>query len=276
MRVSSIVLLVVVLTLSIETSGWGYVRATVEGKPDVFLYWPSRNVPYLINHQGYSELPLDEVVGAMRRSFTAWSAPDCTDFSFTFGGLTDVNETNVTRTEREQPDYRNVVRWREDAWPPADATHAGIRADWLALTVLVYDTETGEIVDADMDLNGVNFRWTTTDARAERATDVQNVVTHEVGHVLGLGHTDVTEATMHARQPQGEISKRQLHGDDIEGLCSIYPFGRPTTLGATQPVPALQLVGRGGCELHGMGRASRWVVLALILLGLVALPRRWR
>lgn len=245
-----------------------YVRATVEGQPGIYLYWASRQVSYWINKLGYTRLALEEPVGAIRRSFSTWSGPACTDFSFVYMGLTDVDKTNVTRKPSERPDFRNIVRWREDAWPPEGATDSSITNDWLALTVLVYNVQTGEILDADMDLNGVNFEWTVADGPEQVITDVQNVVTHEVGHVLGLGHSDVFDATMQAEQPPGEISKRDLHEDDIAGLCAIYPFGRPTSLGTGQPLPPLELIGQSGCSSRSApargGAAGALVVLALL------------
>ena len=52
--------------------------------------------------------------------------------------------------------------------------------------------------------------------------DLQNTLTHELGHALGLDHSSIPQATMAASSTQGETSKRALHQDDKEGHSYIY------------------------------------------------------
>ncbi|HZZ86095.1 MAG TPA: matrixin family metalloprotease [Anaeromyxobacteraceae bacterium] len=81
--------------------------------------------------------------------------------------------------------------------------------------------------------------------------DVQNTVTHELGHVLGLAHPpDHPEDTMAATAAPGETSKRVLAADDVEGICSVYPAPKPS----------------GGCATAG-GQPA----LLALLLGALAL-----
>ncbi len=47
----------------------------------------------------------------------------------------------------------------------------------------------GMILDTDIMLNAVDHSFTTTDELGKH--DVQNIVTHEAGHFLGLGHDDI-------------------------------------------------------------------------------------
>ncbi|BDG07001.1 matrixin family metalloprotease [Anaeromyxobacter paludicola] len=53
--------------------------------------------------------------------------------------------------------------------------------------------------------------------------DVQNTVTHELGHVLGLDHPPLAGATMSATATPGETSKRVLAASDVAGICTAYP-----------------------------------------------------
>ncbi|KAK6148438.1 hypothetical protein DH2020_019350 [Rehmannia glutinosa] len=54
----------------------------------------------------------------------------------------------------------------------------------------------------------------------ENAFDIQTVGLHELGHVLGLGHSNVHQAVMYATIAFGE--RKKLHGDDIRGIKALY------------------------------------------------------
>ncbi|CAA3013017.1 metalloendo ase 2-MMP-like [Olea europaea subsp. europaea] len=50
--------------------------------------------------------------------------------------------------------------------------------------------------------------------------DLETVALHEIGHLLGLGHSSVEDAIMYARIRDGEI--KNLHADDIQGIRALY------------------------------------------------------
>lgn len=53
------------------------------------------------------------------------------------------------------------------------------------------------------------------------AVDLESVVTHEIGHILGLAHTSVKEAIMYpSLSPR--TKKVDLKMDDVEGIQSLY------------------------------------------------------
>lgn len=77
----------------------------------------------------------------------------------------------------------------------------------------------GEIVDSDMILNPAT-PFTTTNAPNQQ--DLQSVVTHEAGHLLGLSHTGVLDATMFfVIQPS--LDARSLTDDDRAAVAAAYP-----------------------------------------------------
>lgn len=63
--------------------------------------------------------------------------------------------------------------------------------------------------------------------------DFQSVLTHELGHVLGLWHTqdDATAAMVGRYLPDG--NQRHLAADDKFALCHLYPRDSPTTTECT-------------------------------------------
>ncbi|XP_057812408.1 metalloendoproteinase 3-MMP-like [Salvia miltiorrhiza] len=52
------------------------------------------------------------------------------------------------------------------------------------------------------------------------AFDLETVALHEIGHLLGLGHSSVEAAIMYSGIGAGEI--KNLHADDIQGIRALY------------------------------------------------------
>ncbi|CAI9763223.1 unnamed protein product [Fraxinus pennsylvanica] len=50
--------------------------------------------------------------------------------------------------------------------------------------------------------------------------DLETVALHEIGHLLGLGHSSVEDAIMYARISAGVT--KNLHADDIQGIKALY------------------------------------------------------
>ncbi|CAN0898738.1 Metalloendoproteinase 5-MMP [Linum grandiflorum] len=54
--------------------------------------------------------------------------------------------------------------------------------------------------------------------------DLESVAVHEIGHLLGLRHSNVQDAIMYPYTDYGKV-KRELQSDDIQGLKELYtPF----------------------------------------------------
>lgn len=66
-------------------------------------------------------------------------------------------------------------------------------ADVLAVTVFSYAERTKRIVHADVIFNKKNFNFTTSEIVPLNSVDLESVLTHELGHFLGLGHVCQTE-----------------------------------------------------------------------------------
>ena len=71
--------------------------------------------------------------------------------------------------------------------------------------------------------------------------DLQSIVTHEIGHMIGIGHSDIVEATMFARNERTSVEKRTLHPDDEDAICTIYPPGSLDQTCNAAPTGGLEL-----------------------------------
>src|SRR5690606_5143286 len=85
---------------------------------------------------------------------------------------------------------------------------------------------------ADIVLNGA-FTFTTDPGAHPTRFDVQSVVTHEAGHMLGFDHAGGPLATLYSAIPAGTVHTRALTRDEVAAASTVYPVG-PTTTGRIQ------------------------------------------
>ena len=78
------------------------------------------------------------------------------------------------------------------------------------LTLVWHDPQSGEILDADIQINLHRGLGTITACQeqcaGEHDVDLQNVLTHEAGHFLGLAHSQDHDATMYGQAAFGQTS----------------------------------------------------------------------
>jgi hypothetical protein len=79
------------------------------------------------------------------------------------------------------------------------------------------------IYDADI---YTNTRYNYTSSRETDGCsgeyDINGIMTHEVGHVIGLGHSSVSGATMYPSVSSCNYNNRTLEADDIAGKNDLY------------------------------------------------------
>ena len=136
----------------------------------------------------------------------------------------------------------DVIVFRDDTWPYHDPNST------LGLTTVTFDAVTGEIYDADMEINASGKNLTTSTFVPPNGFDLLSVVTHEAGHFLGLAHATDAKATMYASYRPGTSALRTLFADDAAGLCDIYPSAtaRNVAAGAVTPATACDPTPRHG------------------------------
>jgi len=175
-------------------------------------------VIYQINSTGTPDVPGTTEMDAVDASFRHWEGIPRSKAAFSRGADTTITVANN--------DNVNVIYWAEGTKTTVLGSKNYPVTGFVALTVVVNDTAgatTGLMRNADIVLNGNQFNWTTDPAADPNSFDVEEIVTHEVGHVVGLEHSGVVGSTMYARTSPGQVRQRSLEADDIAGASSIYP-----------------------------------------------------
>lgn len=123
-----------------------------------------------------------------------------------------------TTTDRQALDYQNIVAFGRTS------------GNALAVTYTRYYTATHEVADVDTIFNK-KFAWNWTDPASSTCSlylnsyDAQDILTHELGHWMGLKDHYTTEYennTMFGYGSKAEIKKDTLTTGDITGVNNIY------------------------------------------------------
>lgn len=183
--------------------------------------------PVSLELSGFSPPDLDHALVELeiQRAAETWAAPGCTGLSFVFAGASD--------QAAEPGDGRNTIQWVSD-WKSR-----GYPADSPGATDVQYAKDKAgrwTIAEADTYLN-LDFEWTTGVPTGD-GKSLQAVLTHELGHTLGLLHpcelngadgapkcsasADFASEEMY---PVYSPDQTVLSDDDIAGVCFLYPPG---------------------------------------------------
>jgi len=105
-----------------------------------------------------------------------------------------------------------------------------------------------QIFDADMVTN-TRYDWTSTSEPDGCSGEfyIEGVMVHEVGHLLGLGHSNVTGATMYPSVSSCNNGPASTESDDNAGIVALYGNSAPSCSGNPGGDPG------GGCDLGQPG-----------------------
>ncbi|MDD9968534.1 MAG: matrixin family metalloprotease [Myxococcales bacterium] len=204
--------------------------------------------------QGFLDmLSPGEAYSGLAMAFDAWR------------GYPGVPDLIINEGEPAEPGHHpnmgptNTIHLLKD-WPYED--------EKLAVTVITYELANGRLLDADILVNGQVDFGLLDEVHETGVTDrydLAAVLTHEAGHMLGLGESDADDAaTMWPYARPGDTHQRTLAADDEVGIMWAYS-GPP-------PAPA---TGCGKSTVAGR-RASSGAWLLLAGLPLIAVVRSHR
>jgi hypothetical protein len=236
----------------------------VQGTP---LFWPSNCLSFAVERHGSetSEIDYETADAIISAAFEKWATVDCGGGEPPTFRVSNKGPVDCRKTEYNQAaGNANAFMFRDSDWPYRNAI------DTLALTTVTYNVETAEIYDADVEVNTAQAHFTTTETPPPDGADLDAVITHEVGHFLGLAHSEVNAATMRSIGYQlGTTGLRTLADDDIAGICEIYPPGGRLGADCSPRHGFSRECGKpddGGCTLAGTSRGPSPEAAALAAL----------
>ena len=242
------------------------------------VYWAKSCVGYAVQQDASKQITADQAQQLMDTAFAKWHDASCGP-SISVEFLGDVACHSVEYNQAAG--NANVVMFDDASWPyPASAA-----ADTLALTHITYNIDTGELYDADLEVNTAQNQFSLDGTGT--GPDLRAVLTHEAGHFLGLAHSGDPTATMYAKYVGSSMAT--LATDDETGICTIYAHdGTRSTAdgglaaGACDPTPRHGFASNcqngqsSGCSCTSAPRRTDRSAVAWIALGLALAARRLR
>jgi hypothetical protein len=202
-----LVTLTVLALAAAPASALGWNSMSTGGNP---LAWNSGNPEttwHLSSNFGSSSLGQTTVVNVLEDAINEWGVPGCTNFNAAYGGTRSGNPTLGSQNE-------DLVGFLQTGWPAAWGSTT------LAVTSPAFWAD-GEIIEASMTFNEVNYDWVTNSPGNWDQADLQSVAAHEFGHWIGFDHSNFTGSSMTAFY-SGGTAERTLTCDDTEGVCWKY------------------------------------------------------
>ncbi|HVY31618.1 MAG TPA: hypothetical protein VHB79_34020 [Polyangiaceae bacterium] len=188
--------------------------------------WLTDRVEFDVDLSASATIDPPARVEMMARALAVWESAACGRLQLGVGGTT--HQTGA------QGDGRNTLTIVTQGW-----AERGFASSAAAYTDVLYekDADGWHISEADIYVNGVDFDWVASGMTSSegRLKSLEAVLTHEVGHALGLLHP--CEIAPKHREPKCssdpafditmmyplyDSTKLELSSDDRDGLCAVY------------------------------------------------------
>ena len=204
-----------------------------EGDCGVPLVWKERCIGFSVQRDGSRYFSSEALAELVTRAFETWSSADCGGAHPRFFVQRQPDATcgspEYNFDHNQNKGNANIVMFRDDDWPYPDLV------DGLALTTLTYDIVTGEIYDADIEINTFAYEFSTSDS--DVTFDLLSTLQHETGHFLGLAHSPEFDSPMYEIPGYGTTQRRVLTSDDVAAVCTVYPPEEPALDAECSPMP---------------------------------------
>lgn len=198
--------------------------------------WDGSCISFAVQVEGSEEedISAETLRLLVAAGFRSWSDGECE------GGALTPSLTASYRGETvcDQVEYNcgeqndNIVMFRDGP--------SALSANTIALSTIIANLRTGEILDVDIEINSQDFDFYVSPAAPRPgAQDLRLVLNHELGHMLGLSHSTDPEALMRAEYEGDDAIPAR---DDMNGMCSVF---EPSEEDPTCSLEAIE--GEGAC-----------------------------
>lgn len=190
------------------------------------IKWPTRTIQIAVSSSlslsAAAIKPDSDVAGAIQRALNSWS----TVANITF---IEVESKAQSISPATTGDGINLITIA----PTAENLAIFSERNTTARTRVFYDSETGDISEADIVINP--FPYSADGSPIQFSTDgtpgtydLESTLTHEIGHLLGLNHSRVIASTMQAYQGLNgtyglpAFTERTLSETDVAAVRNLY------------------------------------------------------
>lgn len=218
-RRAALLLTLLCVVMSSEPASAYLKLGTRLGTRTVTLRWEEFPVRYFVTNAAGGGVTAAQLRDAVVTSFGTWDAVSTAETSSQFVGFTSARPND--------DDGLTVIGFENR--PDQDRT--------LGATSFLIDTVSGEIVESEIYLNS-SFAWSVAPGGEPNRYDVGSIALHEIGHLLGLGHSALGETELRSGGRRvlaaesvmfpvafaaGTTAARVLKADDIAGISDTYP-----------------------------------------------------
>lgn len=182
--------------------------------------WDSDCITFAVQVDGSDDenITAERLRQLVSAGFRSWSDGDCDgagprvltpSLAAVYRGETACDQVEYNCGEQND----NIVMFRDDS--------STLAANTIALSTIIANLRTGEILDVDIEINSRDFDFyiSPVDEPQTGEQDLRLVLNHELGHLLGLSHSMSPAALMRAEYGDSSPLPAQ---DDVNGMCNVF------------------------------------------------------